>query len=241
MAPLILKDLALWVGGYDVAGDHNQASFTSEADVVETTTFGSNSRTYTGGLLSMSLDLQGLQSLGSGEIEDVLSGLPGVGRVVSFAPVNTEGSRAYLTNDLVASYTPEQGSVGDIATFTVSAQGSGDMAVGIILENGGTARTETFDGTAYELGAVAAGETLYAALHVLSVSGSSPTLDVIVESDEDDEMGDPSTQITFAQADSVGAEWKSKAGAITDTYYRVGATIGGSDPSFLFVVTVGIR
>jgi hypothetical protein len=62
-----------------------------------------------------------------------------------------------------------------------------------------------------------------------------------VESDDNGSMTSATTQITFPQKTFVTSEWLSAAGAITDDYWRVGYTIGGSTPSFNFAVVVGIR
>ena len=86
-----------------------------------------------------------------------------------------------------------------------------------------------------------AGKSMYAALHVISVSGTSPTLDVIVQSDDNSGFTTPTNRITFSQTGAVGAEWGSVAGAVTDDYWRVSYTIGGSDtPTFAFAVTCGL-
>jgi hypothetical protein len=51
----------------------------------------------------------------------------------------------------------------------------------------------------------------------------------------------PATRLTFAQKTAAGYEFKSAAGAITDDWWRVDWTIGGTaTPTFSFVVAVGI-
>jgi hypothetical protein len=89
---------------------------------------------------------------------------------------------------------------------------------------------------------VSASQKMYAALHVRSVSGTNPTLDVVVQSDT---VGFPSatSRITFSQATATTNrhQFSSVAGAITDDYWRVSYTIGGTGtPTFSFAVTVGI-
>ncbi len=47
-------------------------------------------------------------------------------------------------------------------------------------------------------------------------------------------------EITFAQATGVTSEYKTNATANTDDFWRVAWTIGGTAPSFEFVVLIGI-
>jgi len=127
--------------------------------------------------------------------------------------------------------------------FALSASGGAAAARivrGVVLHPA-TARTTSGTGTITYVGDVSSGQKAYAALHVIAASGSSPTLDVAVQSDGDSSFGSPTDRITFSQASAVGAEWKSASGAISDSYWRVSYTIGGSSPSFTFVVVFGIR
>jgi hypothetical protein len=82
---------------------------------------------------------------------------------------------------------------------------------------------------------------MYAGLHVTGVNGTG-TLDVTVESDAaDDFTGSESTRITFDQVtSSVGGQWKSVSGTITDDWWRVVATLGGASPDFDFVAALAI-
>ena len=102
--------------------------------------------------------------------------------------------------------------------------------------------TATDDGTPRTLGSVLAGEALYAALHVTAVTGTNPTLDVVIESSATGSFsGEETTRITFTQADGITSEWSSVAGAVTDTHWRVTWAIGGTDtPTFTFAVIAGI-
>ena len=79
------------------------------------------------------------------------------------------------------------------------------------------------------------------ALHVLSVAGTStPTLTVIVQSDDNAGFTTPTTRISFTAATAVGAQWGSVAGALTDDYWRISYTISGTNPVFAFAVSAGV-
>jgi hypothetical protein len=164
------------------------------------------------------------------------------GTVKSICTNSADGSTAYLLQSIPLSYTPVQGAVGDLAMGTISGSSStGPVVRGTLLHPSSTARTSSSTGTGRQLGAVAAGQSLYAALHVISASGTTPTLAVIVQSDDNAGFTTPTTRITFTTATGKTSQMSSVAGAITDTYWRVSYTIGGtSTPTFAFAVTAGI-
>jgi hypothetical protein len=152
------------------------------------------------------------------------------------------GNLGYLTKALRTSITL-LGAVGDVAPWEANAAGTWPLVRGQFAHPSGVARSTTGSGTAINLGAVAAGERLYASLHVLSVSGTStPTLTVTVQSDDAEGFADPTTQLTFDAATAVGGQiLRTDGTAITDTWWRVGWTITGTDPSFLFAAAFGIE
>ena len=138
-------------------------------------------------------------------------------------------------------YTPIEGAPGELAMGKLSASSStGPVVRGTLMHPTTTARSTSSTGTARQLGAVSATQSVYAALHVLSVSGTStPTLTVTVQSDTVG-FATPTSRVVFSGATAVGAQFGSAAGAITDDYWRVSWTVSGTNPSFLFGVTIGI-
>jgi hypothetical protein len=83
---------------------------------------------------------------------------------------------------------------------------------------------------------------MYAALHVLSVAGTTPSITARVESSVDNTFSAPTTRLTFTAANAVGGQILRTAGtAITDTWWRVAWTISGTSPSFLFSSALGIQ
>jgi len=76
---------------------------------------------------------------------------------------------------------------------------------------------------------------------VIAASGTTPTLDVTIESDDAEGMASATTRLTFTQATATTSEWQELAGAVTDDWWRAAWTIGGGSPSFTAVVVVGIR
>lgn len=93
------------------------------------------------------------------------------------------------------------------------------------------ARTATGAGAAVELGDVA---TLRLLVDVTAASGTSPTLDITIETSYDGSTSWRSLG-TFAQKTAVATERKSFGGC--DRYVRASYVIGGTTPSLTFSVT----
>jgi len=241
MATTVLNDVKLWRGGYDLSGKSNRLRYVLTTDALEDTGFGNGGhRAFAPGLKGVNLDHGGMLDLGAGSYEDILWAEQGTADLpLTVSVPGSAGSRAYLNRGIPSQLAPG-GSVGELYAFAVTAQGTGSIGRGLVLEDGGTARTSSFNGTAYQLDAgPVTGQFLYAVLHVLSASAGD-TVDVVVESDDNSGMTSATTRVTFTQATAIGSEWMALAGPVTDDWYRVAVTIGGSDPSFEFVVAVGI-
>jgi hypothetical protein len=152
----------------------------------------------------------------------------------------TAGSLAYLLDALTLEYTPIEATVGDLAMSTLSGSGRGAAARGLLMHDLATARTSSGSGTARQLGAVAAGQRIYGALHVTAASGTAPNLVVKLQSSAT-EGGSYVDRVTFSAATAAGAnQFASTLGAITDTWWRTNWTVSGTGPSFTFGVSAGI-
>lgn len=242
---MILTAQRLWVGSYNLTGDMSGMTFETSVEMQDDTVFGDTARSNAPGLLDFTHQHEGVWAAGTGEPDTVLQSHFSVANLLAtVAPVDGDvGSLAYFMRTTQGSY-QFGGEVGDLNRFSVSLSASGGFGAirGSLMANANLASST--DGTALELGAVSASQKLYAGLHVLSVAGSSPTLDVIIESDTEEAFGDsPSTRITFAEASAIGSEWATPVdGAITDTWWRASWTIGGtSSPNFDAVIVLGIQ
>lgn len=244
MAVQYWKDMSILVGSLELAGYAKSFSVTNEVTPLDTTSLASTGWTSSiGGLKSGSVQFEFMQDVATGSVDDTLYPLLGVaGTPKSIVTNSADGSAAYLLKSLPLAYTPVQGAVGELAMGSFSGSSStGPVVLGRLIHPSSTARTSSSTGTGQQLGAVSATQSVYAALHVLSFSGTSPTLDVIVQSDDNSGFTTPTTRLTFTQATGKTSQMTSLAGAITDTYWRVSYTIGGSaTPTFAFAVTCGI-
>lgn len=244
MAVHKLTDAKIYVAQYDISADHNMVELPYGVEALDKTTFGQTTRVHTGGLYAVDLKGQGFVNYGTGEIEDVLRSIQAVADVPLsvMAEGGDAGERAYFTRILTASTKTLGGTVGDLHGFEWAAKGSAGQPLvpGTVFAAKAARGSSSNSGTALQLGAVGASQRVYAALHVFAASGTTPTLDVTVKSDNGVGFGTPITQLTFTQATGVTSEVTSAAGAITDDYWRVDWTVGGTTPSFTFAVVVGI-
>jgi hypothetical protein len=243
MPTVVSTDCKAWVDRYALHGRLNAINMEDATDAVEETVFGDNTRKNKPGLGVVTASYAGFfEADGAEKIDDALQAVRGTNNViVSLAPTDgAVGERCYTFRAMHTELTREF-PVGGMAVINAAAAASSgeDPVPGYVLHNATVTATGT--GTAVNIGAVASGEYLYAALHVLSASGTSPTLDVVVQSDDASGFGTPTTRITFAQQTTENAVWATRvAGPITDAWWRASHTIGGTSPSFEYVLVVGI-
>ena len=236
-------DMSLLDGSIELAGNAKNVQLAAEVDVKDTTPLSTTGWTTViagNRTATISMDLMtDMVAAGIDATEWGYLGLSGVPK--SICTASADGSVAYLMNGINLSYHPVLGANGEIAMSRIAGKSSGSPLVrGALIHPGSVTRTSSSTGSWKVLTAATSGQTLYAALHVLSVAGTgSPTLTVKVQSD-DTGHASPVDQITFTAATARTYEWKSLAGANTDTDYRISYTISGTSPQFVFAVTVGI-
>lgn len=97
---------------------------------------------------------------------------------------------------------------------------------------GSAARTATAAGDWFDVGDA---HTLRLLLDVTAASGTTPTLDVVVQTRKDASDSSPRTAATFTQATAATNE--RKAVSALDRQARVNCTIAGTTPSFTFSVS----
>jgi hypothetical protein len=249
MAKLIQKTTQLYVDKYSLGGDMHRIGLASAADIIEGSVFsgGSTHQKY-GGLKTVDASADGYFDAAAGHSDPVLfTDLRLADIPWTVAPTDgSEGQPAYTFRALVAQYSPLQSAVGEMAKF--SARGAAAETEGLIrgtvmLQGITVPKTVTGVGPITQLGAASASQFLYAALHLISVTGSSPTLDVTVKSAAAVGFGSPTTRMTIPTQNAPASVWATRiAGPITDQYWRVDYAIGGTGgPSFGFVVVVGIQ
>jgi hypothetical protein len=246
MAVPVLNNVKVFFGQFDISGDLNQARLDYDAEAKDKTTFGATTngtRIHQGGVKVAAFSMGGLMQEDTAAIGKVIFDKVGENDVVLTAipEGNTAGNVAYFLKALTAKFTPMSGKHGDLYAFNANAMASGHQSlVRGRLEHAKAARTATGTTSGYQLGAVSATQRLYAALHVFTVSGTTPTLDVAIQSDDNSGFTSATSRMSLTQVTAAAAELKSVAGAFTDDYWRASFTIGGTNPSFTFALAFGI-
>jgi hypothetical protein len=244
MSKTVLTNVRCFAVGVDLTGNSNKIELSSEVEAKDATNYGSNGyKEVVGGLASAEISGEGQWEAGdTTKVDDgAWAGLGGIGPwSISANNGAAVGDLAYFTQALRADY-KLLGEVGEVAPWTSMAKSAWPLVRGQFAHPPGTARTATGTGTGLNLGAVAANKRLYASLHVLSVSGTTPSITARVESDDNSGFTSATTRLTFAAATAVGGQTLRTDGtAITDTWWRIAWTISGTTPSFLFAAALGI-
>jgi len=125
MAKFVVTNPVIVFSGSTVTSSTASATIALEADDVETTNFGSSGwRTRIGGLKGGSVDFEFHQDFAVGSIDSLLFPLLGSTATVSIVPGGTAAvgtaNPSYSFDVLVASYSPMDSAVGDLATVSIS-------------------------------------------------------------------------------------------------------------------------
>lgn len=243
MAKIVLFNVRAFAGATDLTAVTNKVEVDPKVEAVPVTNYGSAGWVeLLGGLAETDIMAAGFWESGADAsfVDPAMFAALGAVGPWSVAPDGAaDGALAYLTNALTAEYKPIQGGVGDAAGFEAMAKGSTKLARGVIAHPPGTARTATGVGASNSIGALSASQSLYVNLHVLSVSGTTPSITVRIESDDNSGFTSPVTVTTFAAATAIGGQHLKVTGPTADSFFRAAWTVSGTTPSFLFLVTLG--
>lgn len=239
MAVQVYKDQKIWLDGLDLTGNTNAIGLEIGNETEDDTTFGDNTRSNVPGLPVVTASMDGLVETATSD-KALFDAVGVLNAPLSFGADANVGSPVYAFPALIGSYSPE-GEVGRLFRYSASAAGRGEVVRGTIMENL-VGRATSGNSGILQLGAVAADQRLYAALHVLKVDNPADTIAVIVESAPTVGFAAPTQRLAFNQASAPGGQWitPDPPVAITDTWWRVGFTIAGTTPAFDFVAILGI-
>lgn len=244
MAKFTLQNVRLFTGGADLTGVNNKVELGAEVADEDATAFTPSGPAWSeviAGLRSTEVTAEGQWEANDPSKVDnaTFAGMGGLGAWTLCPAGANVGDVAWLTNMLRTKY-EFGGSVGDVAPWSAGAKGNWPLARGQIAHPPGTPRTATGTGTIIQLGAVPTGQSLISALHVLSVTGTTPAITVTIQSAATAGFASPTTRLTFTTASAISGEVLRVAGPITDQYWRANWSITGTTPSFLFVSSFGI-
>jgi hypothetical protein len=124
VARLVLNNAYVVLGASSDISDHvTSITLSSSFDVVETTSFGDSAKKRVAGLVDNSITLELHQDYASSSIESIIYPLLGTAVAFEVRPVNTTVGATnpkYTGSALVTEWTPLNGSVGELATASVT-------------------------------------------------------------------------------------------------------------------------
>lgn len=245
MAKFVLVNARTFFAGTDLSGDTNEVTVAASREVKDTTNYLSGGwKEEIAGLGSAKIDVSGYTEASATPLTVGLPDDTGWANFplllgISVAPVGAaDQAPVYFTNVLEYEFDPLQGKVGDVAAFKLMTMSDWALVKGVIAVPPSLAISATGTGTINTLGAVGAGQQLYADVHVISVTGT-PTITFTVQSAALVGFGSPTTRLTFSAATAIGGQILRTPGAITDQFYRATWTVTGTG-SVLAAVSFGI-
>jgi hypothetical protein len=133
LAKFFAQDYKITIGTAVLSTSIAAVTLDITADEVETTAFGSSYRTRIGGLKDASVSLDFHQDFGAGAVDALLFPLMGQTVDVKIAPTSgtvTATNPEYRFSALVTQYQPFAGSIGDLATLSITWPVSGEVVRG---------------------------------------------------------------------------------------------------------------
>lgn len=127
MAVFSLKNASITINSIDLSTKANAVTVNYEIDSIEVTAFGSGGHTFAGGLQNLSVDITLHQDLAAASTEATI--YPLVGTTTTLA-IKNDSAATSVTNPLytitgafLASHTPVAGSIGDLASTSLTFTG----------------------------------------------------------------------------------------------------------------------
>ena len=133
MAKFYAQDYKVTIGTAVLSSSIAAVTLDITTDEVETTAFGSSYRTRIGGLKDASVSLDFHQDFGAGAVDALLFPLMGETVAIKIAPTSgtvTATNPEYRFNALVTQYQPFAGSIGDLASLSITWPVSGEVVRG---------------------------------------------------------------------------------------------------------------
>lgn len=242
MTAFVLTNVAVLIDEHDFTADTLSVDTTAESNMVRCTNMASGGfEQFTPGLAQSSVmslaayvDYATADDVG----RQLSSADLGTSKVMTVLPIGsaTAGNPAIFHQGWLQSLQVPTGAVGDAAMLSASTSAQGAYVIGGQVAAPLAARTGNFTGAVLPYTGPAAGQRLYAALHVIAATGTN--LAVTLQSDDGVGFGSPTGRITFSTTSAVGVQYASVAGPFaTETHFRVSVTATGA---FTYAVVFGV-
>jgi hypothetical protein len=240
MAFVNASNAKVTVGDRQWSGDVSDYSTSSNVGTIDVSVLESTDTSLIVGIASGDFTLNGfVDSADAGTANSQWQDLNGLRATSAGVPtmIGFEGFAADKDVWLTTAYETTYGvsaSVSGSANFSLSLSTTGVQDYGKSLFDLASAQTATVSGTTVDNSASTTNGGV-GSISVTAASGTSPTLDVIVQHSSDGSTW--STLGTFTQATGTTSEAITVAsGTTVNRYVRATATIGGTTPSFTFAV-----
>jgi len=123
MARIVLTNAFISVGGVDLSDLVASVTLNTSRDVVETSAFSVTAKTRVAGLADNSVTLEFHQDFATGEVEQTIYPLLGTASAVIVKPnggTTSAFNPSYSFSAIISEWTPINGSVGELATASVT-------------------------------------------------------------------------------------------------------------------------
>ena len=253
MGQIVFDNAVILFDGAELSADCNQVSIALSRALLNATVFGDLFNRNRAGLGTVDVSIEGFWNAGTNPDKVYPSLFNALGSsdklLTVFADGVTEGTATDKGMGLattVATFSPIRGTHGQLLGFNGRFAGRGSTPVEAVTlkDSRSSFYGATDSGTKFNVGAVTSTQYLYAGLHVIGYQGTSPTLDMRIQSDANGSAGGETTRITFTQvAGATSGQYATRvAGPITDAWWRADWTIGGSsNPGYKFLVWIAIK
>lgn len=250
MGQLVFQNAKIFFHGANLQSDLNQVDMNTARAMLNATVFGDTFVRNRAGVAQVSGSIAGFWNAGTNPEKvypTLFDQLGNNDRLLTVFPTTIEEGSS--TNKGIAFLSSQsrfnfRGRHGDLLGFDAAFAGRGHRLLEVTCLKDASVNMETAsqNWTAFNVGAVSSSQYLYAGVHFLEHQGTSPTLDVTIQSAAAQSFASPTTRVTFTQATAVGGQYATRvAGAITDTWWRATWTLGGSaSPGFKFLVWMAI-
>lgn len=232
------KKTAVFINGTDMSPFLNEATTTQAIETAETTTFGSDDKTYMTGLSDGTISSSGLFDSTAGASDAVLSGMIATedNAVTVFPEGNVLGRRAVIANGQLTSYEVSS-PVADVISISAEVQADGGLYHGIALTGSvsasATANQVSTDNTA------ATSNGLIANVHVTANTRDGASTIKIQHSVDDSTFVDLITFSSVSASATVGENLTTNG--TVNRYLRAQQTLAGTTGTITFNIASARR
>ena len=202
MARISAKSAALLVDEFDFSGVSNSMTLNFTEAPADVTAFADTDMTYIQGKPTFTFDVSGLWSTASPNYDgEMFTDLTATNRRVGIYPGGLDEGTVGYEGATNISASPRVSTIGDAIACNVTWQGaSAPFRSRIIEANTITCNGSTViaNGTGYNLGTIAATNTIIGIWRMVEMGGSGTnTIALEIQSETNDTWGSPTTQINF--------------------------------------------